>query len=858
MRFYLLVCALCLFSQTIAQTSQTGRSYFLPDIEYDPGIPTPDDFLGFRTGFDWHVSHDQLVYYMRELARTGQRIQMQEYGKTHEGRPLLTLTITHPDNFSRLEEIKRRRQAWAAGEPGNANDLPDMPAVIYQGYSVHGNEASGSNAALWYAYYLAAGRSEELDRRLRHTVILLDPCFNPDGLQRFSAWVNSLRSKNLVSDPAADEYNERWPGGRTNHYWFDLNRDWLVMQQPESPGRVALLQEWLPNILTDHHEMGANSTFFFQPGEPARVNPITPARNQEITARIGQFHAEILSENKILFFSRENFDDYYYGKGSTYPDANGCIGILFEQASSRGIAQETSNGRLDFSYTVRNQALVSLSTLKAADTMRQELNAYLRDFFRSALEEAKRDPVQAYIFSTDDNDAPGRAFLQILLQHKIHVHRLEAAVRIGDQLFSKDDAYVVPVAQSRYRLVRAIFDRPRAFQDSIFYDISAWTLPDAFGLSWAATDNPAFQPRRLGNALTAAPELPTFDLQPSPDAYAFVLPAEPFYLPKVAHRLLEAGLRVKVATKPFAIAGRTFARGALLIAVEKQPLDALGIADRLRAATRETGVAVVPVFNGQSASGSDLGSGNFIALKRTRVALVTGAGISASDAGEVWHWLDTQLGLAPVLLDAARMSGTDLSAYQVVVLADGSPAAAQAEQLKNFVSSGGTLIATGSALRWLGARGLMDVRFRNAPPFPESGKRRQYEFLSDDRAARRAPGSIFEADLDLSHPLCYGYRRSKLPVFLGDTLYVETARNPYATPVVLSNPPLLAGYLHPAQQPLAAGAAFALTGGIGRGRMICFTGDPVFRGFWFGTSRMLANAIFFGSAIDGAGLEKQD
>jgi hypothetical protein len=312
MRFYLLVCALCLFSQTIAQTSQTGRSYFLPDIEYDPGIPTPDDFLGFRTGFDWHVSHDQLVYYMRELARTGQRIQMQEYGKTHEGRPLLTLTITHPDNFSRLEEIKRRRQAWAAGEPGNANDLPDMPAVIYQGYSVHGNEASGSNAALWYAYYLAAGRSEELDRRLRHTVILLDPCFNPDGLQRFSAWVNSLRSKNLVSDPAADEYNERWPGGRTNHYWFDLNRDWLPAVHPESQGRLRLFHDWQPNLVTDYHEMGnVNRTYFFQPGIAKMVHPLTPEENQSLTERMAQEHASALDAIGSLYYTGESYDDYY-------------------------------------------------------------------------------------------------------------------------------------------------------------------------------------------------------------------------------------------------------------------------------------------------------------------------------------------------------------------------------------------------------------------------------------------------------------------------------------------------------------------------------------------------------------------
>jgi hypothetical protein len=858
MRFcFFLLLALCGIAPLQAQTGKDALSYYLPDIEYDPAVPSPNTFLGYRVGFDWHVSHDQLVFYMRELARTSKRIQLQEYGRSHENRPLMVLTITHPDNFPRLETIKRQRQALADNKQENQPDLKDMPAVIYQGYSIHGNEASGSNAALLYAYYLAAARSEALDKQLRNVVILLDPCFNPDGLQRFSSWVNSRRSKNLVSDPMADEYHESWPGGRTNHYWFDLNRDWLVTQQPESPGRVAIFQDWLPNVLTDHHEMGANSTFFFQPGVPSRVNPITPAQNQELTARIGKYHADILSEKDILFFSRENYDDFYYGKGSTYPDANGCIGILFEQAGSRGIAQETTNGRLDFSYTVRNQVLTSFSTLKAAAELRQDLNTYLRDFFKTALEEAKKDPVQAYVFSTDGGDEPGREFLRILLRHKIQVYRLGENTRIGDADFSKEDTYVVPVAQSRYRLIRGVFERPTEFQDSIFYDISAWTLPDAFGLAWATADGKALQSGKLGAAVQSVPGLPAFTLSAAQDAYAFILPAEGFYLPKVANRLLEAGLRVKVATKPFAIAGRTFERGALMIPVEKQVLDLMGLYNLMQESTKETGVEVVPVLSGQSAEGPDLGSSNFTTLKRTRVAVITGSGMTTSDVGEVWHYLDTQLGMAPVLIDAGRLNNVDLSAYEVVVLADGSPSGSgAAEQFKAFVSEGGTLIATGSALRWLSARGLMDIRFRNAPPFPEPGKRRAYEYLGDDRAARRLPGAIFEAELDLSHPLCYGYRRSTLPVFLGDTIYVETARNPYATPAVLSKSPLLAGYLHDSQRPLAAGSAVVLVGGTGRGKIICFAGDPVFRAFWYGANRLLANAIFFSGVIDGAGVEK--
>jgi hypothetical protein len=212
-----------------------------------------------------------------------------------------------------------------------------------------------------------------VDSLLNETVILLDPSFNPDGLNRFASWVNTHKSQTLVTDPVSRELNEAWPGGRTNHYWFDLNRDWLYVQHPESQGRIAKFHEWKPNILTDHHEMGSNSTFFFQPGVPSRINPLTPQKNRELTAKIGTFHARYLDKIGSLYFTEEDYDDFYYGKGSTFPDVNGAVGILFEQASSRGHAQETINGVLSFPFTIRNQVTTSFSTLAAARALRTEL-----------------------------------------------------------------------------------------------------------------------------------------------------------------------------------------------------------------------------------------------------------------------------------------------------------------------------------------------------------------------------------------------------------------------------------------------------------------------------------------------------
>lgn len=850
--FFLFV--LCFSAVLLPAQEKPVLTYYLPDNLYNATVPTPAQYLGAEVG-EWHVSHDQLAGYMREIARDNPRVHIQEYGRSHENRPLLCLTITAPENHARLEDIRRQRRQMI--DPG-ADRKPDpaiLPAVAYMGYSIHGNEASGSHAAMLVAYYLAAAQTPEVEQLLKNTVILLDPSFNPDGLQRFSAWVNSRRSRSLMPDPAHDEFNEPWPGGRTNHYWFDLNRDWLVMQQPESPGRVAIFQDWLPNTLTDHHEMGSNATFFFQPGVPSRVNPLTPARNQELTAKIGRYHAQFLSEKKVLFYAEENYDDFYYGKGSTYPDANGCIGILFEQASSRGSAQETENGLLTFPYTIRNHVLTSLSTLKAVGDMRAELNTYLRDFFQLSLEEARKNDTRAYIFGDTLDDRPEHEFLQLLLRHRVRVHQLTEDVQLNGQSFRKSRAWVIPLEQPAYRLIEAMFQRDTTFQDSIFYDISAWTLPDAFGLPWTAADRRVFQPRWLGTALAELSPLSQVQrLAPGPDTYAFAIESQSYDLPRLLAGLHRAGLRVKVATKPFAANGRAFEAGSLLIPVEKQPLDAAGIAGVIQKSG--AGVRTHLLTNGLTPEGPDLGSSNFAVLRAPKVALVTGRGVSPADAGEIWHLLDTRYHFPPLLLDAARLNNTDLDKYNVLILPDGNFSAVSIEKLRGFVSGGGTLIATGASLRWLKTSGLMNIEFRN-PPQPTLRERRPYGNLGEDRAALNLPGAVFEIELDRSNPLCYGYTRSRIPFFQGDTIFVETAQNPYATPAVFAPKPLRAGYVHERHKPLIPGSAAVIVGGIGNGRVVCFSGNPNFRGFWQGTNRLFANAVFFGNLISGQAVERK-
>lgn len=829
---------------------KSGLSYYLPEANYNPKIPTPASWLGYEVG-TWHVTPDQLLGYMKALDAASDRISLQEYGRSFENRPLVYLTITAPTNFGRLDAIKASRAQLVNPAESNRLDLKTLPAVNYMGYSIHGNEASGSNAAILVAYYLAAGQTPELEQLLQNTVVLFDPCFNPDGMQRFSSWINSHKSQNPSPDPAGDEYNEPWPRGRTNHYGFDLNRDWLVAQQPESVGRVRIFQEWHPNVLTDHHEMGTGSTFFFQPGVPARVNPITPARNQELTAKIAGYHSRMLSDKKILFYTGENFDDFYYGKGSTYPDVQGSIGILFEQASSRGTAQDTDNGLLTFPYSIRNQVFASLSTLQAVGEMRVELNEYLRDFYTSALEEARKSDIKGYVFANDD--LPAREFLNVLGKHGIEVQHLQEDLNLNGQLFRKDNALFVPTSQTQYRLIRGIFERTTQFQDSIFYDISAWTLPDAFGLQWSVVKAKEYAGLKQQKGLHLVSHNPPAIL-PDEIAYAYVIRGTGYELPKFLVELLQANLRVRIAMEPFEAEGQQITAGTLVIASDRQPVgDArlLQIMNGMAAA----GVPISIIQNGLTAGGPDLGSSNFPVIRAPKVLLLTGEGVNVGDAGEIWHLLDTRYNLPITLVDVNRFGGLNLAKYNVLILADGNYGTMSAEKVRQFALDGGTVVATGNALKWLKNTGLAALEFRNQASDVPS--RRPYGNLSEDKGARTMPGAIFEAELDLSHPLCFGYTHSQLPVFLADTLYVESSKNPYATPVVLTKSPLLAGYIHAKQKPLTPNAAGAIVCGIGRGKLICFPGNPNFRGFWYGTNRLFANAIFFGNLINGDGVEKK-
>lgn len=845
MRKYVLLSGLWLGLATCAMAQDHPLTYYLPDIAYQADIPTPEAFLGWQVG-DWHLSHDLQLSYMRLLAAASDRIVLREYARSHEGRPLVHLIITSPENHAELESLQRRHVALSDPDRSADIDLDGTPLVIYQGFSIHGNEPSGGNAAALVAYYLAAGQSEEVERLLDETIILFDPCFNPDGFNRFASWANMHKNEHLTADPQDREYDEAWPGGRTNHYWFDLNRDWLPIQHPESRGRIRAFHAWKPNILTDHHEMGTNATFFFMPGEPTRIHPLTPERNQDLTARIADYHAEALDEIGSLYYSREGYDDYYIGKGSTYPDVNGCIGILFEQASARGHRQESDNGLLTFPFAIRNQVKTALSTQAAALGLKNEILNFQRDFYREARREARADRRYGFVFGDDGDAGRTRHLLDILLAHEVEVYPLTGTARAEGYTYEAGHAYVVPIDQNQYRFIKAIFEPITEFEDSIFYDISTWTLPMAFNLPCATL---AGAPE-LGDRLSAVP--PAGPTLPDRAAYAYLFSWDEFYAPKAAYKLLAAGLRLKVATEPFTLEGRSYPRGTVFLPVENQSLAADGIHALAREAADQAGISIHAANSGYTAEGHDLGSRSFPTLRMPEVAMLVGEGISSYDAGSNWYLLDQRYEMPVTKLPTEDVSGADLSRYNVIILPDGgygTMGEREANQLKEWVRQGGVLIAQKRGAEWCGRNGLAQLIKRDMSE-EANGSRRPYHGLDRDGGGRVLGGAIIQTEVDLTHPLLYGYHRAQMPSFRRGNSFFEPALNAYATPIAYTEEPLLSGYVHPKSLEAIAGSAAIIVSGIGRGHTICMTDEPAFRAFWFGTSKLLGNGIFFGHTID--------
>jgi hypothetical protein len=835
---------------TSFSAAQEKMDYFLPtDVSYNQDIPAPDHYFEQSMG-QWHLTHDQVLNYMKEIARVSHRAILEEYARSYENRPLVQLVFTSEENHQKLDELKELHLQYS--EPGATISNEGVPLVVRLAYGVHGNESSATNSSVLTAYYLAAAQGEKIDSLLNQCIVLLDPCLNPDGYTRHTTWANSYQSHATNGDRNSRQFREQWPRGRSNHYWFDLNRDYLPLVNPESRGRIREFHEWQPNIVTDHHESSPDFSFFFQPGIPSRNNPLIPDQNYTLTSAIAAYHASFLDRIGSSYFSEEVFDDYYFGKGSTYPDVHGSIGILFEQSSIRGRIRETDNGPKSLSFGMRNQFTVTLSTLQAALDLRSELLEYQRDFYENAWEEAQGSEVKAYVFGSEKDRVKAAQFVDFLDHHNIQVYGIEQDIRAENRLYKSSSAYLVPVQQKQYRLIRTIFEEVSSFRDTSFYDISTWTIPHAFDVQTSILTSLKGVPIS-DQAVVKKPVAGSVMGGKGNTAYCFKW--NEYSAPEALYELQKAGLRTKVATKEFSIAQdgslEKFTYGTILIPMANQHLNEDQVFALATEVARRTGVDFYALQTGLTPEGIDMGSNSFISLEKPRILMFTGGSTSAGTAGEIWHLLDQRYKIPLTLIGTDRVSSINLDSYTTVILPGGSYeewGEEELAELKRWIENGGVLIACGRSTGWLAKNDLGNTTFKDPLP-SDSALYLSYAERRKESSIQGIGGAILNAKLDITHPLCYGYIDEDLAIFKRGTRVADPLGKKYQEPVRFASDPYLSGWISEKNLERLQEAPVLSIQKSGSGKLISFHETVNFRGFWMGTHKLFMNAIFFGDII---------
>ncbi|MCV2885830.1 M14 family metallopeptidase [Aestuariibacter sp. AA17] len=849
MRFMtLMACALVWVSGVAL--AKTDLDYLPSDVKYDASIPKPADILGAPVG-EWHVRHDQLVTYMRTLAEKSDRVSLVETGRTHENRPLLLLAFTSSENQQNLDALREKHVAVVrSGKTPDASS----PLVLWMGYSVHGDEASGSNAALLIAYYLAAAQGEKVNQLLKDNVVLLDPALNPDGLSRFAQWVNMHKGATLVSDREHREHVQAWPSGRTNHYWFDLNRDWLLLVHPESRARIKEFQRWRPHVLTDFHEMGADSTYFFQPGIASRKNPWTPEENVTLTNALGEYHAKALDAAKQLYFTQESFDDFYYGKGSTYPDAQGTIGILFEQGSARGHLHETINGDRSFPEAIQNQVTTTLSTFDGALANKDKLIAHQHTFNQETNNLIKDDELTGYMIRESHDKSKIKQLLDVLSKHEIEVKSLQKDVTLDNIKFAHDSSYFVPLDQPKYRLIKSIFSERKRFKDNTFYDVSNWNLALAYNLDFYPVDKKLWRniPTETLNVAQSSKQEKVLE-----SAYAYAFSWQDSQAPAMLQTLIKNGVNPRIAGQSFAAKTSqgeiSFAQGSILIPRAVMQPD--NLAAILNEASRQHGIKIWSLISGLTAQGIDLGSRFMLPLEMKRVLIVGGEQTSQYEVGEAWHYLDKIIGMPVSIVELSRLDSIDMRRYSHMIWVNGRYGDVDEElskEIERWVKQGGVLIGQKAGAKLFAEKGWLKAEFAERSLLQDAFKTDDLQF--GDREAlhgkQRVAGAVFNTHLDISHPLAFGYTRDTLPVFRNHTHVMKQPAKPFLMVAQYTDTPLRAGYAADEVEDVIANSAAIVAHANGYGRVIAFADNPVFRGYWLGTRRLLSNAIYMAPFID--------
>lgn len=795
------------------ESADTPVGYFIPgkDIPFDPGVPSPKEFFGFTPG-DGYVDWNGTLAYFRELERTSDRIKLEYYGRTSEGRQMFQAVFSSARNIRRIETIRRNHLANTdLSIPVTDRSYSGMPVVVSLMGSIHGNEASGVNALVIAAYYYAAGISPELDNLLRNAVILVNPGLNPDGINRFCDRVNSTAGINPTTDGNAIEFSAKQVGmSRQNHYWNDCNRDWLAIRFPETKNAVRMYMKWMPNVVLDLHEQGMkpDGMYFFSPGDPRRVHDCIPMENQALTGEISEATRAVFDSIGLPYFSGKGYDDYYIGKGAAYGDVQGSVCLLHEQTGSRSFMRKSPDfGEFTFASTVRNQCQSAISLTYRSLELKGKLLDYQRRYFVDEAKDASMDEYSGYVFSTPGDCGTEYITLDMLLTHNICVY--PSAGKKGE--------WVVPFRRKHYKKVKAIFDTNTEFSDSTFYDISTWTIPLSFGLKY---EKVKVLPK-LGERLTEVsfPSGGYVGESEKPQYYSYA--ASEFYSPAMTAQLQRSGIEVSVTSN-----------GLFVVPAESGKMSRESLRAVLEAASSKSGVP----FSDYTKSQADMLS----AVRKPSTAVIVGMDTNWKawqSAGQHWYLLDWCYNMphAMVMYYKLKDSTFDYDNYNVMVFC--SKAVKEitedttvCKRLKNWVENGGTLIAMKDAGNIASSLGL------DAPAFRNEG------------SGKRTSGVILSTDCRLESPLMWGYTKDSIPVFKHKD-GAWSAPSDAVTVMKFSDEPYISGCISPSRLNSLHGSPVVFYQRLGKGSIVYITEEVDFRSAWLGTSHILTNAIYFGDKL---------
>lgn len=817
-------------------------------------LKSPDDFLGYKTGTRY-TPHWKLVSYFQYVAQTmPSLVKLQQYGETNEHRPLYLAFVSSQENMSNLESIRMNNLRLANMTKDKMMPSETSPAIVWLSYNVHGNETSSSEAAMLTLFALADSKNQQTKEWLKNTVVIIDPCINPDGRDRYVNWFNSIVGNNYNPRLDAREHGEPWPGGRTNHYNFDLNRDWAWQTQVETQQRMIQYNMWMPQVHVDYHEQGINQPYYFAPAAQPYHEAITQWQRDFQTA-IGKNHAKYFDKNGWLYFTREIFDLFYPSYGDTYPVYNGAIGMTYEQGGggAGGLGAETDEGdTLTLYDRVIHHYTTSLSTIEISSLNAGALLKEFRKFFNDAVNGSIGE-YKSYLIKNNPADTERiYSFLKLLDKNGIVYNTGTGSGKGFNYHTGKEETFavaatdiIINAAQPKATMVKVLFEPRARLVDSLTYDITAWSLPYVYGLSAYASKQPI--------TTTVGKARPDSVQNASSDSYGYVIRWQGVSSAKTTAQLLKQGIKLRFSEMPFEIHGQSFARGSIIIIKKGNEKYGNSLWQIVSKVCNENGVKMNAINTGMVDKGYDFGSAKVHPMKALKVAMLTGEGVGPNAAGEIWHFFEKELDYPVTLINANDLNRVKWSNIDVMILPDGVYRFLNDKSLSDlfqqWIRNGGRVIALESAVAQLAKQEWSVVKLRKDDEKDTLGKKDPYLLLKSfenrekDEVPGTTPGSVFKVDIDNTHPLMYGYPNYYYTLKMDNIIYDFIREGGWNAGVIKKDNQVSGFVGFKLKQKLKDGLVFGVQP-VGLGTVTYLSDDVLFRNFWENGKLMFCNAVF--------------